>query len=228
MALRGVILDIDGTLVLSNDAHARAWAQALGEYDYDVAFERVRPLIGMESGRLLAKLAPGLDARQGDGQAITERRKEIFLSRYADAIRPAPGARALVAEMRAAGLKLMVASSATRDELQRLLDVARVAELAQEATTTDDVRGAGSASDAVEAALRRLALPAQDVLMLGDTPYDIELARRSGVGTIALRCGGTPAERLRGALALYDDPADLHARYAESPLGAAASGVAGR
>jgi phosphoglycolate phosphatase-like HAD superfamily hydrolase len=64
--------------------------------------------------------------------------------------------------------------------------------------------------------------------MLGDTPYDIESAKRSGIETIALRCGGTPDGRLRGALAVYDDPADLHARFADSPLGSSASGVAGR
>jgi len=47
MAFKAVILDIDGTLVLSNDAHAQAWVEAFSTYGYDVPFEKVRPLIGM-------------------------------------------------------------------------------------------------------------------------------------------------------------------------------------
>jgi phosphoglycolate phosphatase-like HAD superfamily hydrolase len=226
MTPRGVILDVDGTLVLSNDAHARAWAQALAEYDYEVPFERIRPLIGMGGDKLLAALVPGLTTHEGDGQAISERRKEIFLTRYADTLQPAPGVRTLVAEMSAAGLRLLVASSGNRDELERLLKVAHVADILRDMTTADDVEEAKPAPDAVAVALQRLALPAGEVIMLGDTPYDIKSASQCRVGTIALRCGGTPDSQLRGALAIYDDPADLHTHFAESPLGRAVSGVA--
>jgi phosphoglycolate phosphatase-like HAD superfamily hydrolase len=228
MAVRGVILDVDGTLVLSNDALARAWAQAFAEYDHEIAFERIRPLIGMGGDKLMATLVPGLNTREGDGKAISERRKEIFLARYADDLQPAPGAHALVAEMSAAGLRLIAASSATRDELARLLQAAHVADILTETTSADDVEETKSAPDAVAVALQRLALPAAEVLTLGDTPYDIKSAGKCHLGTIALRCGGTPDERLRGAITIYDDPADLHAHYAESPLGAQASGVASR
>lgn len=228
MTVRGVILDIDGTLVLSNDAHARAWAQAFAEYDYDIPFDRIRPLIGMGGDKLLAALAPGLRADEGDGEAISARRKEIFLTRYADALQPAPGARTLVAEMSAASLRLIVASSAKRDELTRLLQAAHVADLLSETTSADDVRETKPAPDAVAVARDRLALPAAEVVMLGDTPYDIESAAKCQIGTIALRCGGTIESRLTGALAIYDDPADLHAHFADSPLAAPASGLAAR
>jgi len=55
--------------------------------------------------------------------------------------------------------------------------------------------------------------------LLGDTPYDVEAAQRAGMATLALRSGGFSDADLAGALAIYDDAADLLARYDESPLG---------
>jgi beta-phosphoglucomutase-like phosphatase (HAD superfamily) len=88
---RGVILDADGTLLLSNDAHARAGAQACAEYGYGVPFERVRPLIGVGGDRLIATVAPGLDVRHDPSAAIAARRQEIVLARYDDSPLAASG-----------------------------------------------------------------------------------------------------------------------------------------
>jgi HAD superfamily hydrolase (TIGR01509 family) len=216
--VRGVILDVDGTLVLSNDAHARAWVQAFAEYDYEVPFERVRPLIGAGSDRLLAVVVPGLREDEGDGRAIAERRKEIFLNRYLDTLEPAPGARALVRHMRDSGMRLVVASSAKPDELHPLLESAHVADSLDVAATPDEVNESKPAPDVVSAALRKLGLEPGEVIMIGDTSYDVDSARASGVRTIALRCGGASDDRLAGACAIYDDPEDLLAHYTESPL----------
>jgi phosphoglycolate phosphatase-like HAD superfamily hydrolase len=69
------------------------------------------------------------------------------------------------------------------------------------------------------AALGELRLPADAVVMVGDTPYDIEAASRAGVKSIALRCGGGWLDvELHGAAAIYNDPADLLARLETSPL----------
>jgi phosphoglycolate phosphatase-like HAD superfamily hydrolase len=55
--------------------------------------------------------------------------------------------------------------------------------------------------------------------MIGDTPYDVEAARRARVPAIALRCGGWwKDDDLRDALAIYDDPEDLRVNFATSPL----------
>jgi phosphoglycolate phosphatase-like HAD superfamily hydrolase len=57
--------------------------------------------------------------------------------------------------------------------------------------------------------------------MIGDTPYDVEAARRAGVAFIGLRCGGSSDAALAGAVALYDHPGQLLERLADSPLGRA-------
>jgi HAD superfamily hydrolase (TIGR01509 family) len=215
--IEGVILDVDGTLVDSNDAHARAWVEALAESGRHLPFERVRRLIGMGSDKLVPELT-GLDPDSKDGKRLIERRKEIFDQRFVPGLTAFPGVRPLLEMMRAKGLALSVASSATKDDLKRLLGIADAGDLIEEQVSSDDAEQSKPDPDIVQAALKSLRLPADRVLMLGDTPYDVAAARRAGVGIVALLCGGWKAEDLSGALAIYRDPADLLASFAASPF----------
>jgi len=219
MALQGVILDVDGTLVLSNDAHAQAYVEAFAELGYDVSFERIRPLIGMGGDQLIPQLVPELKDEEGKVKAISERRKELIVNRYASTLSPAKGARQLILHMQQAGLQLMIASSATSEEMSLLLKDAQVDDLLKEATTSSDAEASKPAPDIVVVALSKMKMKPEQVLMLGDTPYDIQSGDGAGVGVIALRCGGFDDAALAGAKAIYDDPADLLAHYADSPLG---------
>lgn len=212
------LLDIDGTLVLSNDQHAQAWVDAYAEHGYKISFEQVRPLIGMGGDKLMARLTPQLDETEGEGKAIAQRRKQIFATRYADDLVSAPGARALIQYMCEAGVRLIVATSAKPDELKLLLKAAQVDDFLTEATTSDDANESKPDPDIVSVALDRLGTPPERAIMIGDTPYDVESASRCGVGVIALRCGGWEDAKLKRALAIYDSPADLLEHYAHSPL----------
>lgn len=218
MALDGVILDVDGTLVLSNDAHAKAWVEAFAAYDYKISFEQVRPLIGMGGDLVVPRLVPGLDSESGKGKQIADRRKALILNQFGSHLSATPGARELVQRMQAEQLHLIIASSATEEEMGLLLKVAQVDDLLDEFTTSSDAETSKPAPDIVEAALKKANLAADRVVMLGDTPYDVESAGKAGVGVIAFRTGGFSDEQLAGAIAIYDDPADLLQHYEESPL----------
>jgi len=215
--IRGIILDVDGTLIDSNAAHARAWQDALGAYGYNPLYGEVRQLIGMGGDQLLPILI-GVDSQSEEGQEINELRSEIFQTRYLPWLRPFPQARKLLAQMRAVGLTLVVGSSTGQDELEKLLSIANVADLVQEVIAADDVVRSKPEPDIVETALAKMAHPRNTVLLLGDTPYDLEAATAAGIAMIALRCGGWQDVDLQGALAIYDDPADLLAHFTTSPL----------
>jgi len=118
----------------------------------------------------------------------------------------------------------MGASSANKSELEPLLAVADIGDLIEGATISSDAEHSKPDPDIVRAALVRLELHPAQVIMLGDTPYDIEAATRSGLGTVALRCGGHSDHELSGAIAIYDDPADLLRQFASSPFSRAGSG----
>lgn len=214
---RALILDVDGTLVDSNDAHAHAWVTALHEYGFDVPFERVRKLIGMGGDHLLPEVT-GLDAESDLGKRIDQRRGAIFRTQYLPALQPFPQVRPLMERARAQGIKLVVASSAKDEELEPLLKIAGIDDLIEQQTSSDDAGQSKPSPDIVAAALERAAVPPPQALMLGDTPYDVEAARRAGIAILAVRCGGFSDADLKGAAVLYDDPADLLANYAQSPL----------
>src|SRR3954471_20554630 len=94
----GVLLDVDGTLVDSNDAHAHAWLKALAEAGVSAEFTAVRRLIGKGGDKLLPEVS-GIEADSARGQAISKRRGEIFQQEYLPKLRPFPGAKELLARM---------------------------------------------------------------------------------------------------------------------------------
>jgi HAD superfamily hydrolase (TIGR01509 family) len=219
MRLCCVLLDVDGTLVDSNDAHAKAWVDAFREAGFDVPYEKVRQLVGMGGDKLIPA-AVGLSREEPRGRALAERRAAIFRDRYLREVRPLPGARALVDRMQKSGLRVGVATSAQEDELRPLLRIADLEHLLDDAASASDADRSKPDPDIVAAALREVDARPGEAVMIGDTPYDVEAAARAGVPTIALRSGGRDDGELAGAIAIYDDPADLLARYDESPLGA--------
>lgn len=218
MALQAVILDVDGTLILSNDAHAQAWVEAFATYGYDVPFDKVRPLIGMGGDKVIPKMVPGLNKEEGDGKAISQKRKELMIEKFAPTLPSANGTRELVLHMKEQGLRLVIATSATSEELSLLLKAGKVDDLLDEATTSSDAKDSKPSPDIVQAALKKINMEPNQALMIGDTPYDIEAANKAGVNVIAVRCGGFDDTQLKDAIAIYDDPGDLLARYNDSPL----------
>ena len=214
---RAALLDVDGTLVDSNDQHARAWVDAFRDAGHTVVYEQVRPLIGMGGDKVLPKLT-GIDHESPEGKRISERRSEIFLARYLPQLRALPGARPLLERMQQAGLTLVIATSAKKDEYKQLVRVAGVEGLVDDQTTSDDASRSKPDPDIIVAALKKADVRPAGAIMLGDTPYDIQAARAAGVGCVALRSGGWTDADLPGALAIYDDPADLLARFDDSPF----------
>src|SRR5437660_6856803 len=89
--VRGVLLDVDGTLVDSNDAHAHAWVEALAEQGIEVRFDEVRRRIGMGGDKLLLAVS-GIREKTPPGKQVSNRRQEIFKERYLPGLRPTPGA----------------------------------------------------------------------------------------------------------------------------------------
>ena len=216
-----VLLDVDGTLVDSNDAHAQAWSAACSEFGFDRPVEFFGPLIGMGGDHVLPRVDPALSDNDEPGQSIAKRRGEIFTSSFLPTLRAMPGAQELVEHLRHCGLRCVVASSAKADELEALLEIARVSKYIDVQTTSEDARTSKPAPDIVNVALEKARVAPNEVIFLGDTPYDIRSGQQAGVSVIALRCGGWDDLGLAGAIAIYNDPADLLAQYDASPLGVA-------
>jgi HAD superfamily hydrolase (TIGR01509 family) len=214
---QAVIFDVDGTLVDSNDAHAQAWVQAIADSGRRVEFSRVRPLIGMGGDKIIPELT-GLSADSPEGEAIGDKRGEIFKRDFLPRLQPTRGARELLEWLRDDRKTLVVASSAQEDELHALLEIAGASHLMESTTSSDDAERSKPDPDIVAAALKQTGRRAAEAVMVGDTPYDVEAALRAGIDIIGMRCGGWSDKELRGAMAVYADPADLLERYDFSPF----------
>ena len=220
---QAVIFDVDGTLVDSNDAHATAWVQAIIGSGRHAEFSRVRPLIGMGGDKLLP-LVTGLSIESPEGKSIADRRREIFGRDFLPVLQPTRGARQLLEWLLDDRKKLVVASSAEEDELQDLLRVAGAEKMFESTASSDDAEQSKPDPDIVVAAIEQANCPVAETIMVGDTPYDVEAARRAGIEIIGLRSGGWSDAELRGAVAIYDDPADLLEHYDVSPFRRLAAG----
>lgn len=218
--LSAVLLDVDGTLIDSNEAHARAWADILRDSGWPgITWQEIVPLVGMGGDKLLPKLT-GVEIDSKRGKSLAEERTEHFLTAYAPTIQPFAGTRELLEAIRDRGLKRVIATSAKDDELEILLERAGVADLITRETTSDDAKGKSKPEpDIIVAALEKAHASPGEAIMIGDTPYDVEAATRAGVRSIAFRSGGWGDEPLSGAAAIYAGPAELVARFDESPLG---------
>ena len=213
----GVLLDIDGTLIDSNDANARAWMEAMGQHGVEVNYVAIRQAVGMGGDNLLPQVAK-IDEDSPQGKAISQTRGQILKDKYLPRLQAFAQVRDLLLRFREAGLNLVVATSAKADEAKTLLEIADSADLISEIATTEDAEKSKPNPDILHAALKKSGLSADQVVMLADTPYDVQAAHKAGVGIVGVRCGGWTTEDLKGALAVYNDPADLLAHFEQSPF----------
>ena len=216
--LKGVIFDVDGTLVDSNDAHAQSWVDTFREAGYDVPFDKVRPLIGMGADKLLPRTI-GISRDSEEAKKLLERRGKIFSSNYLPKLQALHGSRELVLRVKKDGMKAIVATSAKDQELKGLLKAAHVDDLMEEKATASDAKRSKPDPDIVQAAIDESGASVHELVMIGDTPYDVEAAAKAGVRTIGFLSGGWTRDALKGAVEIYDGPADLLAHYDESLLG---------
>ena len=212
-----VLLDIDGTLVDSNGAHAAAWSEAFSAHGRYYSPEQVRPLIGKGGDKLLRELA-SLDDESGEGKRIGEACVEIFRKRYLPTLKPTAGAAAFVEWLLESRFTVVVATSAKEDLVKALLTICGGQALVKDATTSDDAERSKPDPDILVAALKKSGSSPDRAIMIGDTPYDIEAASRAGLATIAFRCGGWDDAKLQGSIAIYDHPRQLLDCLGQSPF----------
>jgi len=212
-----VLLDIDGTLVDSNGAHAAAWSDAFAAHGRHHPPEQIRPLIGKGGDKLLRELA-SLDNESAEGKRIGDACVEIFMKRYLPTLKPTVGAAAFVEWLVESRFTVVVATSAKEDLVKALLTICGGQALVKDATTSDDAERSKPDPDILVAALKKSGSSPDRTIMIGDTPYDIEAASRAGLATIAFRCGGWDDAKLQGSIAIYDHPRHLLDRLDQSPF----------
>ena len=199
--VEAVILDVDGTLVDTNYQHAIAWDRALARHGAFVELWRIHRHIGMGGDHLVARLA-GDEVEESSGDEIRDS-ESVFYGELIRETRAIKGAPELIRELERRDVAVVLASSAPEDEVGRYVEMLGV-EGSVEATTSGDVENTKPKPDLVEAALERAGT--RNALMVGDSKWDIEAAKRAGIPTIGVLTGGFSRAELSeaGAIEVYE------------------------
>jgi HAD superfamily hydrolase (TIGR01509 family) len=210
------ILDVDGTLVDTNYHHALAWYRAFIQHDVDLPVWRIHRAIGMGGDQLVAALA-GEDVEQEMGDDIRSAEKALYLAMINE-VRPLPDARRFIETLKERGHKVVLASSAKKQEIEHYLDLLDARQLADAWTSSADVKKTKPHPDLVVTALEKVG--GGDGVMIGDSIWDVEAAKRVDIPTIAVRTGGFGQDELEaaGAVRVVESIGELLTIWEDTPL----------
>ena len=203
------VFDLDGTLVDSNYHHVLAWHRAFREYDVVQPLWHIHRHLGMGGDKLVAEVA-GDEVEVSCGDAIREAWKREF-DGLIDEVAAVPGATELLAAVKEAGARLVVASSGKPDHVEHFLALLGAGDLADAWTTSEEVDQTKPDPDLLEVALDKVGRP--EAVTFGDATWDAEAARRVGLPAVLLRTGGFGTDELHaaGAVEVFDSLDDVRA-----------------
>jgi HAD superfamily hydrolase (TIGR01509 family) len=208
MLTQAMLLDIDGTLVDSNDKHADCWIEAFAHFDKKVEWEVVRSQIG-KGGDLLVPDTLNAREMRTFGEALQNYRGELWKRKYMQTVEPLPGAIDAMRAIHARGIRLALASSSNPDEVEYYVELLGVADLVEGTTSKEDAQLSKPSPEIFQAALERVKSDPARTFAVGDTPYDILAAHRVPLPVIAVRSGGFPEDTLAKAEYVFDDLAQV-------------------
>ena len=212
------ILDIDGTLVDTNYHHAVAWYRAFHQHEIVLPIWRIHRHIGMGGDQLIAALCDdSTEEEQGDDIRAAEK---VLYTELIDEVQPLTGSRELIEDLKDRGHSVVLASSAKEEEVDHYLDLLNARDLADDWTTSADVEATKPEPDLVQAAMEKAG--DDDAVMVGDTTWDCEAAKRAGIQTVAVLTGGFSEAELRdaGAVAVFHSIEELRKAFDDTPLAA--------
>ena len=215
-----VLFDVDGTLIDSNDLHAAAWHETLSRFGIQIPLAEIRQQIGKGGDNLIPSLVPR-DVEETKHDEIESFRSNLFKRDYLPRVVPFPCVRELFERLVSDGRKIVLASSASGAEVDYHLNVIGAPDLVTATTSSDDVEHSKPYPDIFAAALAKVApLTPQEAVVVGDSPYDVQAAKKLGIRVIGMRSGGFDDQVLidAGADELYNDPEDLLRNYENSLL----------
>lgn len=204
----GIIFDVDGTLVDSNEFHAEAWRRAFRGAGHPIPIETIREHIG-QGGDLLVPDLLDAEGMRKSARKIRQLRKKIFSQELLPKVRPFPGILQSLEALRDLGIRIVLASSAQASEVRRHVRTLGIGDLIDGTTSSADVRFSKPSPEIFQAALDEIEAPKSRTIIVGDTPYDILAAHRASTPIAAVRCGGFPDGKLEKAEWIFDDVPEI-------------------
>ncbi len=210
------ILDVDGTLVDTNYQHALAWYLSFRQHDIVLPVWRIHRHIGMGGDQMVTALTDE-QVEEEKGDDIRAAESPLYLAMI-EQVELLADARRLMEALAERDHKLILASSAKQNELHHYLDLLDARELADDWTSSADVQETKPEPDLIKAAMEKAG--EGPAVMIGDSVWDFEAAKRADVPSIGVLTGGFSEQELReaGASVVFETLAELIDKLDETPL----------
>lgn len=217
---QNVLVDIDGTLIDSNRAHAMAWRQYLAEHlRTPLPLTRVQRMIGMGADKIIPEIFGPDKFSERQIKKMAEERDELYLKEFLPLVRPVPGAVELMRDLASNGYRVVLATSAKEPLLESAFKLAPVQKHILGYTTADESGESKPSPDILESAMAKYGFSPKHTAMIGDSPYDMLAAKRAGCrAAVAVRTGNFPDEELYLASEIFDTVDHLRRNLPKSVL----------
>jgi phosphoglycolate phosphatase-like HAD superfamily hydrolase len=214
-----LLSDIDGTLVDSNSLHADSWRRTFEHFGIEVGLDEAWSQIGKGGDQLIPVFVKSQDRKHLE-DSIKKYRDDLVKREYMPRMVPFAKARELLMRVKAAGMRITLATSAQKDDLAFYKQLVGMDDLVEEEATSSDVQQSKPEPDIFAEALKKAGSVPEEAIALGDTPYDAEAAGKLGILTIGLTCGGWKARDLMsaGCAQVFRDPQHLLMEFDRSAL----------
>jgi len=209
MRFSGYIFDVEGTLVDSVHQNLLSLQDALAEFGVPAAYQVLQLYSGLDGDQTLQLVAPNLDHRERT--KVLEVQGKLYEANYLGSVKAFTGVRDVFKALIEDGGRIALATDCKGPELKHYLSLLNVSDLIHAMACGDDVEHGKPDPRLVGLALRKLAVPSGEAVMIGDTPYDAEAARGAGTAAAGLLPGGFAKEALAeaGCLVVAKDIGEL-------------------
>lgn len=192
-----VVFDFDGTLVDSAGCITLSVERALADCGRACDAASVRGHIGLPLDCIIRAASAGIADEAIDPVIAAYRGHHAGLERELVAL--FPGAEEVVEALHAGGVRLAVATNKLTERARASLDRFGIADRFDAIVGADQVAHPKPHPDLVRHVLARTGHAPSAALMVGDTVWDVEMARQAGVASCAVTWGNHDAARLAGA-----------------------------
>ncbi len=185
--LKGLIFDLDGTLINSMPTHIRAWQQTAKEHGFSFSEQVIYDMGGVSSRDVVDYFASqGFEV--GDRDEFVKRKVALYRS-HLDGIRTFPKVEALLRSHKEAGLKIAVGTGTQRINAESLLGMLGLRDFIDAVVTGDDVTRHKPFPDTFLKAAQELGLPVTECAVFEDGPLGVKAALNGGFVCVEVKNG---------------------------------------
>ena len=204
---RGIIFDVDGTMVDNKDYHEQAWFELCKRHAIELTAEEYCTRIHARTNDKIIPDIFGADISRKAADIIALEKETIYRDLYRSHVRPLPGLIRFLDEIKANSIPCAAASNSPAGNVNFVLDELGIRHYFASVISADDVSHGKPDPEIFLTSAKRLGLPPPQCIVFEDSAPGFEAARRAGCPYIVIAIGADNEHLTRsdGAVAIYQD-----------------------